>query len=268
MVKVEIEARSPRFQPVELRIVEDLEELEDLDFLEEDLLARERSLAEREARLRREEEARRRQAEADRARRRSDARRNRFGDVDSLDEEGPIEKPTRRTPIVQEDFEEEEDPESDILAEEEKSEDPWRQLDPPPPSAKRQRAQQSVSKPAIAGLSTAGVGLASLVYGLVAHSQFKGHHEEWERIGHQNGGPVSPEAIAFGESTMQPAKKRRNIALGIGTTLVMGGGGITWAVSIRQADPKTPASSRIDDIDDLDLFLPSGLFQIRYSGKW
>jgi hypothetical protein len=289
MVEVAIESAPRPLERARLEVDEefdeDLDDWEVLDAIEEDregnLLARERELEERERRLREEEAARRssaaetrRRDEAARRKSTESARRSRYGDVDSLDDEDP-----------EEDFEEDPDEEDEEDPDEEEEEEELfdDDLDAPQASpsrgskpskrgskpskrgskpSKRDRNAKSGNTATVLGLSTASAGVAGLIFGVVAHNQFKGHQDHWAWIAANSGGPAGQAAMNYGEQSLQPAKERRNTALGIGSALLFAGSGLSAYAQLQNGESTPQRRESTDRIDDLDAF------GIRFSGQW
>jgi hypothetical protein len=276
MVEVAIEsaARRPP-ERVHLEVDDDFDEdLDDWEEVEEDdLLARERAIEEREGRLRQKEqaqekarqaaaaekrsraEAERSRAEAERQSRADNARRSRYGDVDSLDGDEPDEE-----------FEEDEEFFDDNFEGAEKEDD----LDAPRASSssgakpkKRNRNAKKANTATILGLSTAGAGVAGLVYGVIAHNQYKGHQDQWTWIATNSGGPAGQAAIEYSEQSLHPAKKRRNQAFGIGAALLLSGSGLSVYAQLQNSGgPTHQRRQSSDPLDDLDAF------GVLFSGQW
>jgi len=275
MVEVEIEEDERPSRRAELSVDEDLDDLDDLDFLEEDLIAREKAINEREQRLakaesqrladaKKAEDDRRKAAAQARAKKKAEARRNRYGDVDSLDEESPdISTPSREK--AREDLDELD--EDDELMEED---DGLLGVGRSPKESSAQPKERNTGL--IAGLSTAALGAGGMIYGLVAHSDYKHHEEQWSLIAMQSGSPSSPEATNYGETFMNPAKARRNLALGVSSALLLGGSGWSaWTYfgpTTKDATPPLQPRDELDELDELDLFMPKFGIQVRYSSAW
>jgi len=262
---VEVAIESSRSSERSLR-----EDLDDLDDLEDDLLSRDQSFRERgdrqsreqQERLRAEreaEEARRQQAIAEAARRKAETRRSRYGDVDSLDEEGPVEDNADQDDFDREDLDQDEGFGEDSLR---------------IGSNKTEEISEETGsrKGAVLALSTAGTGVATLVYGLILQGQYKSHLDQWDFVATSSSGPNSPEAVSYWNSLVGPAKFKRNVVLGVGSALLLSGGGasvyVYMAVPGEPEEDEGSSRPRIDDLDDLDLLVPRRLFQIRYTGKW
>lgn len=285
MVEVTLESAPRPPERIHLEVDDDFDEnLDDWEEVEEDdLLARERAIEERESRLRREEARRatatekrrraeverrrveaerrsqaeaerRRQAETDRRSRAENARSSRYGDVDSLDE-GPEEEFDDDKEFFDDEFERAERDEKDADA-------PRASRSKNAKPKKRNRYEKNVNTTTVIGLSTAGAGVAGLVYGAIAHQQYLGHVDQWTWIATNSGGPAGQAAMEYGELSLEPAKTRRNRALGIGSVLLLSGSGLS-AYALFQEGESTPQRRRsIDPLDDLDAF------GVRFSGQW
>jgi len=106
----------------------------------------------------------------------------------------------------------------------------------------------------------------------VAHSDYKHHKEQWSLIAMQSGSPSSPEATDYGETFMNPAKARRNLALGVSSALLLGGSGWSaWTYfrpTTTNSKPALQPRDELDELDELDLFMPKFGLQVRYSSVW
>lgn len=255
MVEVEIDFAPRPLERVDLQVDEDFDEdLDDWEDIEEDVSRDDQRLKEQRGRTKREKQAR---AAAEEQRRRDKNNRlARFGDVDSLDEDGPEDEYEEE----EDEYEYEEEEDEAYLDEEEFGENRSSSFNDQRPT--RRNRNTSIKPGVVVGLTTASAGVAGLVYGVVAHSQYQGHQDQWTWIASNSGGPVGQAALDYGENNLKPAKKRRDMALGVGSALLLSGSGLS-AYFILQETGASPESARYQDpIEDLDSFL------IRYSGHW
>jgi hypothetical protein len=235
MVEVDIEFAPRPPERVVLRVDEDFDEdLDDWEDIEEDFPREERRLNEQKAQQKREEEAR--AASVEKRRRDKSSRLSRFGDVDSLDEEEDDEEAFEARSAS--DFDEQK------------------------PARRNRNTKTSRNLGAIVGLTTAGAGAAGLVYGAMAHSQYQGHKDQWTWIAANSGGPLGPAAVEYGETSLQPTKKRRDTALAIGSALILSGSGMSAFFLLPSSDSSSEGTRGRDPLEDLDAFL------IHYTGQW
>ena len=245
MVEIDIEdgPRAQAFTPVELE--DDLDAFDDINWEEEDrLLAAEESAA----------------AEQRAAERAGESRRERFGDVDGLDESE--DEPPALGPEPLGDYDEDLGPseaslEPEIDRLEERDETPQRE----PREAKNVLLYS--------GLGTAAAGLGGIIYGAVLHARYLEAKSEWNAIAAATGSPTSPEAQAFGAEFMNPAKARRNRVLGLSTSLLVAGGGVTAYGFFQLSAPDgTGLELPPQDNYDEDWMLTPTHFGVRYSALW
>ena len=272
MVEIDIEegARPQYFAPV--RLDDDFDE-DDIDWEEEDRLLEAERTAEREAERTAEREAERtaeREAERTAERKAQErlrrariqqSRRERYGDVDDLDEnDAPDSEPE---PSDFGEYDEE------LASPEEEPDPPLQALELSVPApTKSAKPRQNVLL--LSGVGTTAAGLGGLVYGLILHSRYQDNEEQWNLIIQETGSPISPEAQEFGETVMTPSKEKRNRALGLSSGLFLAGTGIS-AYAFFSPTPQTvqPTSNGpADELGEGPWIAAPSRFGIRLSGKW
>ena len=248
MVEIDIEdgPRPQSFTPVELDddFEDDFDDLDDIDWEEED-------------RLLEEEENARAEQQADVWARES--RRERFGDVDDLDDGGDE---SSATPQPLDDYDEESDPPEEPMPPEIEQRQPRKEPRP--------RARPNTENALLySGLGTTAAGIGGLLYGLVLHGRYTDAKEEWNSIAASTGSPTSPEAQSFGAEIMNPTKKKRNRRLGLSTGVLLAGGGLSAYAIFQSSDETHPDSpSRPVDNYDEDWRIAPTHFGLVYRGKW
>lgn len=243
MVEIDIEdgPRPQSFTPVELD--EDFGDIDDIDWEEEDRLLEEEDLKamEEQAALQAEE-----------------SRRERFGNVDSLDEEAEEEPTPGPAPL--------DDYDEDLDAPDEPLEAEFEPLDVHETRiSSKPAAQENVLL--YSGLGTTAAGIGGLIYGLVLHGRYNDAKSEWNEISAATGSPTSPEAQAFGAEVMTPAKKRRNRVFGISTGVFLAGGGLSAYAFVQPTSPESLPSQNRGSYDE-DWLIPPTQFGLRYSTTW